>query len=122
MTDDERWEAMRRRDKAHDGRFIVGVLTTGIYCRPSCGAHQPLRANVRFFRDGAAARAAGLRPCKRCLPDDVGRDEAAVPAAIKAIQTSEAPLALADLSASTGYSQKPYIGRASRRERVIHYV
>ena len=104
MTDDDRWAVMRRRDKAYDGRFIVGVLTTGIYCRPSCAARQPLRANVRFFRDGDAARAASLRPCKRCLPDDVGRDEAAVLAAIRAIQTSEEPLALADLAARTGYS------------------
>lgn len=104
MTDDERWEAMRRRDKAHDGRFVVGVLTTGIYCRPSCGARQPLRANVRFFADGAGARGAGLRPCKRCLPDDVGRDEAAVLAAIAAIKESEEPLALADLAQRTGYS------------------
>lgn len=104
MTDDQCWAVMQRRDKAYDGRFIVGVLTTGIYCRPSCAARQPLRANVRFFRDGADARAAGLRPCKRCLPDDVGRDEAAVLAAIKAIQTSEEPLALADLAARTGYS------------------
>jgi len=95
---------MRRRDKAFDGRFIVGVLTTGIYCRPSCGARQPLRANVRFFADGAAARVAGLRPCKRCLPDDVGRDEAAVLAAIAAIKGSEEPLALADLARRTGYS------------------
>lgn len=103
-TDDDRWDAMRRRDKAYDGRFIVGVLTTGIYCRPSCGARQPLRANVRFFADGAGARAVGLRPCKRCLPDDVGRDEAAVLAAIAAIKLSEEPLALADLAQRTGYS------------------
>ncbi|ALC13636.1 bifunctional DNA-binding transcriptional regulator/O6-methylguanine-DNA methyltransferase Ada [Sphingopyxis sp. 113P3] len=104
MTEDECWAAMRRRDKAYDGRFIVGVLTTGIYCRPSCGARQPLRANVRFFADGASARGAGLRPCKRCLPDDVGRDEAAVLAAIEAIKDSEEPLALADLAQRTGYS------------------
>ncbi|MBB5705376.1 bifunctional DNA-binding transcriptional regulator/O6-methylguanine-DNA methyltransferase Ada [Sphingopyxis panaciterrulae] len=104
MTEDQCWDAMRRRDKAYDGRFIVGVLTTGIYCRPSCGARQPLRANVRFFADGAAARMAGLRPCKRCLPDDVGRDEAAVLSAIAAIKGSEEPLALADLARRTGYS------------------
>ncbi|SKB52623.1 bifunctional transcriptional activator/DNA repair enzyme AdaA [Sphingopyxis flava] len=104
MTEEECWAAMRRRDKAYDGRFIVGVLTTGIYCRPSCGARQPLRANVRFFADGAGARGAGLRPCKRCLPDDVGRDEAAVLAAIAAIKDSEEPLALADLAQRTGYS------------------
>lgn len=104
MTDDERWAAAIRRDKAYDGRFITGVLTTGIYCRPSCAARHPLRENVRFFADGAAARAAGLRPCKRCLPDDVARDENAVINAIAAIKGSEEPLALADLAARTGYS------------------
>ncbi len=104
MTDDARWAAVLRRDKALDGRFVTGVLTTGIYCRPSCAARHPVRANVRFFADGAAARAAGLRPCKRCLPDDVARDEGAVLAAIAAIKASEEPLALADLAARTGYS------------------
>jgi AraC family transcriptional regulator of adaptative response/methylated-DNA-[protein]-cysteine methyltransferase len=104
MTDDERWEAVQARDKAQDGRFVTGVLTTGIYCRPSCAARHPLRSNVRFFPDGAAARATGLRPCKRCMPDDVARDENAVIKAIAAIKASEEPLALADLAARTGYS------------------
>ena len=49
------------RDRAHDGRFVTGVLTTGIYCRPSCGARHPARANVRFFGTPDQARAAGLR-------------------------------------------------------------
>lgn len=104
MTDDQRWDAAIRRDKAYDGHFITGVLTTGIYCRPSCAARHPLRENVRFFADGAAARRAGLRPCKRCLPDDVARDEGAVIKAIAAIKGSEEPLALADLAGRTGYS------------------
>ena len=104
MTDDARWDAVLRRDKAQDGRFVTGVLTTGIYCRPSCAARHPLRENVRFFTDGASARATGLRPCKRCLPDDVARDESAVIKAISAIKQSEEPLALADLAARTGYS------------------
>ncbi|AJA10569.1 Regulatory protein ada [Sphingopyxis fribergensis] len=104
MTDDARWEAVQARDKAQDGRFVTGVLTTGIYCRPSCAARHPLRENVRFFADGDAARATGLRPCKRCLPDDVARDENAVIKAIAAIKQSEEPLALADLAARTGYS------------------
>lgn len=104
MTDTERWAAVLRRDKSQDGRFVTGVLTTGIYCRPSCAARHPRRENVRFFADGAAARATGLRPCKRCLPDDVARDDGAVLAAIRAIKDSEEPLALADLAARTGYS------------------
>lgn len=104
MTDEDRWAAVLRRDRALDGRFVTGVLTTGIYCRPSCAARHPVRGNVRFFANGAAAREAGLRPCKRCLPDDVARDEGAVLAAIAAIKESEEPLALADLARRTGYS------------------
>lgn len=103
-TDDDRWAAVLRRDRLADGQFVTGVLTTGIYCRPSCAARHPARTNVRFFGDGAAARRAGLRPCKRCLPDDVARDEGAVLAAIAAIKQSEEPLALADLARRTGYS------------------
>ena len=101
---DEAWIAVLARDRSFDGRFVTGVLTTGIYCRPSCAARHPARANVRFFADGAAARATGLRACKRCLPDDVSRDERAVLAAIAAIKAAEAPLALAGLAADAGYS------------------
>ncbi len=104
LDENAAWAAVLRRDRSFDGRFVTGVLTTGIYCRPSCAARHPARANVRFFADGAAARAAGLRACKRCLPDDVARDETAVLAAIRAIRASEEPLALAALAARCGYS------------------
>lgn len=101
---DDCWTAVLARDRAFDERFVTGVLSTGIYCRPSCAARHPRRENVRFFADSAAARAAGLRPCKRCSPDDVSRDERAVLAAIAAIRAAEQPLALAALAAETGYS------------------
>ncbi len=68
----ERTECLRffqERDKKHDGTFLVGVTTTGIYCLPSCRARKPRDENVRFFADEAGARAAGLRACKRCRPD-----------------------------------------------------
>ena len=78
ISDDEAWAAVGARDRHMDGRFVTGVLTTGIYCRPSCAARHPRRENVRFFADGAEARAAGLRPCRRCLPDDVSREAAAL--------------------------------------------
>jgi AraC family transcriptional regulator of adaptative response/methylated-DNA-[protein]-cysteine methyltransferase len=104
IADEEAWEAVLRRDRAFDGRFVTGVLTTGIYCRPSCAARHPARGNVRFFADGAAARVAGLRPCKRCSPDDVSRDERAVLAAIGEIKAAGQPLALADLAGEAGYS------------------
>lgn len=104
IADDEAWAAVLQRDRSFDGRFVTGVLSTGIYCRPSCAARHPARRNVRFFADGAAARAAGLRPCKRCLPDEVTRDERAVLAAIAAIKAAGQPLALAALAEEAGYS------------------
>jgi AraC family transcriptional regulator of adaptative response/methylated-DNA-[protein]-cysteine methyltransferase len=104
IAENEAWQAVVERDRAFDGRFVTGVLTTGIYCRPSCAARHPARGNVRFFADGAAARAAGLRPCRRCSPDDVSRDERAVLAAIAAIKAAEQPLALAALAGDAGYS------------------
>lgn len=104
IPDEEAWAAVLARDRAFDGRFVTGVLSTGIYCRPSCAARHPRRENVRFFGDGAAARAAGLRPCLRCFPDDVSRDERAVLSAIEAIKTAEQVLALGDLAARCGYS------------------
>lgn len=103
IPDDEAWTAVQARDRACDGRFVTGVLSTGIYCRPSCAARHPRRENVRFFADGAAARAAGLRPCLRCLPDDVARDERAVLDAIAAIKAGEAT-GLAELAARSAYS------------------
>ena len=104
IDETDAWTAVLARDRAFDGRFVTGVLTTGIYCRPSCAARHPARHNVRFFANGEAARGAGLRPCKRCLPDDVSRDERAVLSAIAAIKAAEQPLALAALAAETGYS------------------
>lgn len=62
------WQAVVERDRAFDGRFWFGVHTTGVFCRPSCGARRPLRANVTFHPSAAHAEAAGLRACKRCRP------------------------------------------------------
>ena len=67
-TDQERWEAMVRRDPEADGAFLYGVTTTGIYCRPTCSSRLPNRENVRFFDALANAERAGFRPCKRCDP------------------------------------------------------
>lgn len=60
-------------DTAANGRFFTGVLTTGIYCLPSCKARKPKPENVRFFPTCEAARAAGLRACRKCHPDDFAR-------------------------------------------------
>lgn len=66
-----RYRAVRSRDARFDGWFFVAVTSTGIYCRPSCPAVTPKRANVRFYPSAAAAQYAGFRACKRCLPDAV---------------------------------------------------
>ncbi|MGE5625019.1 MAG: AlkA N-terminal domain-containing protein [Bacillota bacterium] len=57
------------RDARFDGRFFIGVKTTGIYCRPICPAPTSKRTNVRYFPSAAAAAEAGYRPCLRCRPE-----------------------------------------------------
>ncbi|GAA2247599.1 DNA-3-methyladenine glycosylase [Streptomyces ruber] len=69
--DETRYEAVRSRDARFDGVFFFAVVTTGIYCRPSCPAVTPKRHNVRYFRSAAAAQGAGFRACRRCRPDAV---------------------------------------------------
>ena len=65
--------ARQSRDPRFDGRFIVAVLTTGIYCRPVCPARMPAEDNVRYFQTPAAAQEAGFRPCLRCRPETARR-------------------------------------------------
>jgi uncharacterized protein len=67
-SDDARWDAVRKRDRAADGVFHYAVRTTGVYCRPSCAARLPRRENVSFHATPADAERAGFRPCKRCWP------------------------------------------------------
>jgi AraC family transcriptional regulator of adaptative response / DNA-3-methyladenine glycosylase II len=57
------------RDPRYDGIFYIAATSTRLYCRPSCPARQPKRANVRFYPTAAAAQSAGFRACKRCRPD-----------------------------------------------------
>jgi AraC family transcriptional regulator of adaptative response/methylated-DNA-[protein]-cysteine methyltransferase len=71
FKEDQLWTAVQNRDVARDGEFFYGVMTTGVYCRPSCASRRPLRKNVRFFATPAEAEKAGLRPCKRCRPKGV---------------------------------------------------
>jgi AraC family transcriptional regulator, regulatory protein of adaptative response / methylated-DNA-[protein]-cysteine methyltransferase len=132
---DERWDAVEQRDSAADGAFYYSVLTTGVYCRPSCGARLPRRENVRFHRTRDAAERAGFRPCKRCRPNEAPlaeRQAAVVAEACRAIEEAvEMPSlgALADAAgmsrfhfhrvfkAVTGVTPKAY-GDAHRANRV----
>jgi AraC family transcriptional regulator of adaptative response/methylated-DNA-[protein]-cysteine methyltransferase len=62
------WEAVERRDRSFDGNFFFGVVTTGVFCRPSCPSRHPRRENVRFYGTPEEAERDGLRPCLRCRP------------------------------------------------------
>ncbi|WP_137678896.1 bifunctional transcriptional activator/DNA repair enzyme AdaA [Aurantiacibacter suaedae] len=97
-------EAFARRDRAFDGRFVVGVVSTGIYCRPSCPARRPRPENCRFLSGPTEAEREGFRPCKRCRPGEVTRDEAAVAQALALLRGEARPVPLAQLAQACGYS------------------
>jgi AraC family transcriptional regulator of adaptative response/methylated-DNA-[protein]-cysteine methyltransferase len=75
------WESVLHRDPSADDRFLYGVTTTGIYCRPSCPSKRPRRDNVAFFSSAEAAERAGFRACRRCRPNRVKSRNRAVAAA-----------------------------------------
>jgi AraC family transcriptional regulator, regulatory protein of adaptative response / methylated-DNA-[protein]-cysteine methyltransferase len=105
---DECWAALQRRDAGADGRFLYGVRTTGVYCRPGCASRLPLRKNTRFFETQAEAEAAGLRPCKRCRPTDgsaASRHLAAIEKACALLRTSETLPSLGELADAAGISR-----------------
>jgi AraC family transcriptional regulator, regulatory protein of adaptative response / methylated-DNA-[protein]-cysteine methyltransferase len=104
---DPRWRAVLRRDSAADGSFYYSVSSTGVYCRPSCGARQPRPEHVAFHATRAEAERAGFRPCKRCRPDGASRDEryaAQVAEACRCIEEAETLPDLATLAERAGLS------------------
>ena len=104
---DPRWAAVLGRDPAADGRFYYAVLTTQIYCRPSCPARRPRPGHVRFYTQRADAERDGFRPCRRCRPDALhapGRHTAALAHACRAIEAANAPPRLDELAAAAGLS------------------
>jgi AraC family transcriptional regulator of adaptative response / DNA-3-methyladenine glycosylase II len=85
MSHSQMYSRFAASDPAWNGRFFTGVLTTGIYCLPSCRARKPKPGNVRFFPTCDAAREAGLRPCLKCHPDDFARGADPVLESIEAL-------------------------------------
>ncbi len=69
ISDDTAYSAMQAHDARFDGRFFVGVTSTGVYCRPVCRVRLPRRENCRFFGSRALAEAARFRPCMKCRPE-----------------------------------------------------
>jgi AraC family transcriptional regulator of adaptative response/methylated-DNA-[protein]-cysteine methyltransferase len=103
--DADRWQAVVGHDRRADGVFYYSVATTGVYCRPSCGARLPRRENVAFHATTHDAERAGFRPCKRCRPDETDRQAAAVAQACRLIEQAETPPSLAELSDAVGISR-----------------
>ncbi|MEX6501592.1 bifunctional DNA-binding transcriptional regulator/O6-methylguanine-DNA methyltransferase Ada [Pseudomonas zhanjiangensis] len=108
MLDPDRcWQAVCSRDAAYDDQFVFAVRTTGIYCRPSCPARRPRRANVSFHPDAASAEAAGFRPCRRCSPRGASPAEqldALVTSACRLLSEQQPTPTLAQLAARIGLS------------------
>ena len=101
MTDATMYARVLAGDSAYNGRFFTGVLTTGIYCLPSCKARKPRRENVRFFPTCESARESGLRACKKCHPDDFARGADPVLESIESLvaEIRVSPAAFADARA-----------------------
>jgi AraC family transcriptional regulator of adaptative response/methylated-DNA-[protein]-cysteine methyltransferase len=104
-----RWKAVIERDLQADGAFVYGVVTTGIYCRPTCSSRRPNRENARFFDTWQMAEQAGFRSCKRCSPNTDNQVNAAVDAVAQAcriIEQAEQEPSLNQLANAVGLS--PY--------------
>lgn len=104
---DPRWAAILARDPTADGRFWYSVASTGVYCRPSCGARRPRPENVGFHSSTEAAEQAGFRPCQRCRPDLpplAERHAVIVTELCRHIERAEAPASLGELAERAGLS------------------
>ena len=108
-TRDARWAAIVNRDASADGTFYYSVRSTGVYCRPSCGARLARPENVQFHLTREDAERAGFRPCKRCKPDQPAREArlaSRIAKACRLIEASDAVPPLERLAACAGLS--PY--------------
>lgn len=75
MNEQEKIQAIQNRDTSYDGKFIYGVKTTKIICRPGCPAKVPLEKNIVFFDTMEEAIKKDYRPCKRCKPEIIHQSQ-----------------------------------------------
>lgn len=107
-TDQDRWDAIIRRDAAAENTFFYSVETTGIYCRPGCPARLPHRQNVRFYSTCRDAERAGFRPCQRCRPNQpslAAQHADAIEKACRFIEAQEQAPSLDRLAEASGMSR-----------------
>lgn len=132
---DSRWSAVTSRDPSADGMFVYAVMTTGIYCRPTCTSRIAKPENVCFYDHHTEAEQAGFRPCKRCRPSQSAKSTEktdAIAEVCRFIEAAEEPPTLEVLAqrigwstyhlhrtfkAITGITPRAYV-RANRIERV----
>jgi len=115
-SDAEMRRAVRDRDATADGAFFYAVLSTGVFCFPSCAARPARPENLRFFATREAARQAGYRPCRRCRPDlppKPDREQAMVESACRAIDAGCFDLAAS--AEAAGLSQAQFARMFRRR-------
>jgi len=116
QRDQDRYRAVRRRDPNADACFVYAVTTTGVYCRPSCGARLPRPENTRYFANALEATRAGFRACKRCRPEQAAKPSATrVLAARRLIEADAAPVPLDELAQRLGTS-KYHLQRQFKQE------
>jgi AraC family transcriptional regulator of adaptative response/methylated-DNA-[protein]-cysteine methyltransferase len=104
---DSRWAAVVAKDKTSDGTFFYSVKTTGVFCRPSCGARLARPENVQFYATTEEAERAGFRPCKRCKPTGLSIDEAnaaKIAQACRVIEKADEAPSLEKLARAAGIS------------------
>ncbi|EUC48700.1 hypothetical protein COCMIDRAFT_23476 [Bipolaris oryzae ATCC 44560] len=117
-TPTSRHRALLTRDPLSHSSFIYAVLTTHIYCRPTCPARLARRANILFFNASHEAEAAGFRACKRCKPNVAAvedRQGQAVRRACERIEEAvgkgeEGKLRLGELSREVGFTSRYFHG------------
>ena len=107
VADDPRWARIVARDKTADGHLWYSVVTTGVYCRPSCPSRAANAKNVQLHDNLEGAKATGFRPCKRCNPDGLSAEAenvALVAKVCRIIEESEEAPSLGELSGAAGRS------------------
>lgn len=107
VAEDPRWARIVARDKSADGQLWYSVLTTGVYCRPSCPSRLANPKNVQLHDTLESARATGFRPCKRCNPEALSPESGHGPLVTRAcrlIEESEEMPSLDELARASGLS------------------
>lgn len=135
IDEETRWHALETRDASFDGIFFYGVRSTGIYCKPSCPARRPRRAQVLFFASHDAAEAKNFRACRRCRPRDARASDARLTMVEQACRLIEAATpdaglpSLAELGQRLGVSHyylqrefKKIVGVSPRQYGVAHRI